>query len=455
MSLDVTQGSVVAVDPDELRAIAARLEQVVAAADWAVGCARRSESLQAQLPLDRAVFWTGAGAGRDSCLAVYDEATELVAALRLAGDTYEAMELQTLLTMHGDGARTADGGSARDQLEALAERNPEAWREAVSLHKEWLLGSGRDLADHFDSPGLPGAEAMAGLVLGMIGMRLATGMGRGSEGEPERARRRAGAVPGVSDRVVPMRVERLVRRDTAPAGLAESISRIPNGEVDDGRSGARVRVDRYTMPDGSERFVAYLSGSRGAPWETSEPFGWRQNLALYQGEAELEGYDFALEALERAGATEGAVVDVTGFSQGSMIAQRLATDSAFDVQHVTTIGAPLRVPMGEQVTSLTLAHEDDPVAALADGGSPARLGDDDSLVISRAYEEARTGLLEWDVAAHRVSAYAETAAIFEESGDPRAESVRAYFARLAEAAEVETFFFHAPGADEGARRTEF
>ncbi|MGO3032553.1 MAG: hypothetical protein ACTIH8_04310, partial [Microbacterium gubbeenense] len=234
-------------------------------------------------------------------------------------------------------------------------------------------------------------------------------------------------------------------------GLASSVARIPNGETEAFGEKARVRIDKYAFPTGEERFVVYISGSRGAPWKDGDPFDWGNNVGLYLGEAESEGYDFVLEALERAGAQEGSFVDVNGFSQGTMVAQRIATDSDFRVGHVTTIGAPVRMPVGEDVTSIAIAHDDDPVAALSDGGSPASLGDDDSLLIRRTYDEAATGLREWKVGAHRVSAYEQTARLFEQSGDPRAESVREYYAQLGRASSVESFVYHAPeGGGNGA-----
>jgi len=43
-----------------------------------------------------------------------------------------------------------------------------------------------------------------------------------------------------------------------------------------------------------------------------------------------------------------------------------------------------------------------------------------------------------------VSAYADTARIFEESGDPRGDEVRAYFEELSRATLVESFSYEVP-----------
>lgn len=444
MTLDVTQGSIVAVDPEELRIVAGRIRRACDRVGRALEHIEQSGFLQSQLPVEHAVVWAWPGLAADRCRWFGDGAAELVAELLLAADMYETIELRTLLEMHGAAAVAPGGASARDRLDELRESNPAASARADRLWAAWRVMLGRDLADHWSGAGLPGAAAMAVLLAAVSGLRRTLGMGAGSFGEPGRAKSRAGRVPGSSEGFVPMRESRPFR-GAAPTGLAEAITRIPNSEglwnLDDN---ARVRVDAYTMPTGETRYVVNIAGSSEMPWDTSDPFNWGNNLTLYTGGADSEGYEFVLEALERAGAEPGDIVDATGFSQGAMIAQRLATDSDFTVQNVTTIGAPLRLPLGDDVTSIALAHEDDPVVALADGGSPMRLGSDSSLLIRRPYEKRDTGLLEWDVEAHRVGSYAETARIFEESGDSRAEAVREYYARLGQATSVRSTFFSAP-----------
>ncbi|WP_221584822.1 hypothetical protein [Microbacterium sp. G2-8] len=452
MSIEVTQGSVVQVDPEELRWMAVRVQSAVDSMRRASGHAEQARAWQAMLPREAQVLWTTMGRPGDRILWFVEEGAGLVLALRNAADAYEIVELRTLLAMHGDGAVAPDGGSAAAQLEALAEANPDAARQATRLVLARLALTQLRFADHWrsaetGSPLAPGGGALAGLfLLGIGGFRALNGMGRGSVREPERARERAGLVPGTSDRHVFMS-ERDNGVVAAPRGLSDSLTRIPNFEGPPTDDQERVRVDAYTMRDGERRFVAYVIGSSEFPLDTSDPFSWSKNLGLYMGEAESAGYDFVLEALQRSGAQAGDVVDINGFSQGAMIAQRVATDSDFDVQHVTTIGAPLHVPMGDAVTSVTLAHEDDPVAMLADGGSPVALGGDDSLLIRDAYKPLDEGLAEWDAEAHRVGSYAETAATFEASGDPRAEGVQAYYARLGEAASVQSISYYAPEWD--------
>ena len=445
----MTQGSIIAVDPDELREAAARVEHAAGLAQSALHEVAAADALQRDNPIPELRDMWPCGIGiADSCREFSDDAAALAEGLRLAADTYEVVELRALEAMH-----PGENPHVLRRLDHLVAYHPHSGEMADRLWQGWEALTGDKIVDNWARSGAQAGLVMAVFVDRLVALRAATGMGRGSLGIPERVEARAGRVPGTSDRDVPLERTR-VRERGAPPTLAEAVKRIPSGESQDLSDRARVRIERYRMGDGSERFVAYLSGSRGAPWQKDEPFGWSNNLGLYLGEAESDGYDFVLEALERAGATAGSVVDVNGFSQGSMLAQRLATDSDFDVQRVVTVGSPLHIPMGEGVTSFTLAHDDDPVAALADGGSPMSLGDDDSLVIRRAFDETTEGLGKWAIGAHRVSAYSETARLFEESGDPRVAEVREYFEELSRARLLESYAYEVPSgasssADEG------
>ena len=439
MSIDVTQGSIVAVDPDELRLVATRLENAAYHASSAMAEVSAADALQRDNPIPELHGMWPCGAGiLDECRAMHEEASVLARGLRLAADTYEAVELRTLEAM---GA--ASGPEIARRMDSLYLRFPESSDMADHLWLAWQQLTGTELVANWAASGVQAGLVMGVFVTQLVRARTDAGLGRGSLGVPDRVAARAGRVPGTSDRYVPMTAARVPER-AAPSTLAGSLARIPSGESADYSERARVRIEKYRMSDGSEKFVAYLSGSREMPWQTADPFSWANNVGLYLGEPHSDGYDFVLEALQRAGAEAGSVVDVNGFSQGSMLAQRLATDSDFDVQRVTTVGAPLRIPMGDEVTSLTLAHDDDPVAALSDGGSPMRLGNVDSLLITRTFDDQSEGLEKWSVNAHRVSAYAETARIFEESGDPRGAEVRAYFDELSRATLVEAFAYEVP-----------
>jgi hypothetical protein len=427
------------VDPDELRLAATRIDSAAYHASSAMAEVSAADALQRDHPIPELHGMWPCGVGiLAECRTVYDEAKALSQGLRLAADTYEIIELRTLVAMGAEESPTI-----LRRMESLYLRLPEPKRLADHLWLAWEELTGSKLVDNWGRSGAQAGLVMSVFVNQIVKLRTESGLGRGALGEPARAAARQESVPGTSDRFVPMTKVPL-RETKAPATLADSLRRTPSGESDDLSDRARVRIEKYRMQDGSERFVAYLSGSREQPWKTDDPFSWANNVGLYVGAPDSDGYDFVLEALERAGAEAGSVVDVTAFSQGGMLAQRLATDSDFEVQRVTTLGAPLRIPMGDDVTSLTLAHDDDPVAALSDGGSPMRLGGDDSLLITRTFDDTTTGLEKWSANAHRVSAYSETARLFEEAGDPRGAGVREYFDELSRATLLESFAYEVP-----------
>jgi hypothetical protein len=419
MSIDVAQGSIVAVDPDELRLAATRIDSAAYHASSAMAEVSAADALQRDHPIPELHGMWPCGVGiLAECRTVYDEAKALSQGLRLAADTYEIIELRTLVAMGAEESPTI-----LRRMESLYLRLPEPKRLADHLWLAWEELTGSKLVDNWGRSGAQAGLVMSVFVNQIVKLRTESGLGRGALGEPARAAARQESVPGTSDRFVPMTKVPL-RETKAPATLADSLRRTPSGESDDLSDRARVRIEKYRMQDGSERFVAYLSGSREQPWKTDDPFSWANNVGLYVGAPDSDGYDFVLEALERAGAEAGSVVDVTAFSQGGMLAQRLATDS--------------------DVTSLTLAHDDDPVAALSDGGSPMRLGGDDSLLITRTFDDTTTGLEKWSANAHRVSAYSETARLFEEAGDPRGAGVREYFDELSRATLLESFAYEVP-----------
>src|SRR5699024_4324709 len=150
-------------------------------------------------------------------------------------------------------------------LDDLVERNPMAGQQADHLWQAWRATAGDDLAESWEGAWPAGGGVMAMLLVGMRALRGRLGMGPGSLDEPRRADTRAARVPGVSDRVVPMTSTTIGGSGaSAPAGLADAIARIPSSESPEWGDQARVRVDRFEMPDGDERFSVYISGSREA-----------------------------------------------------------------------------------------------------------------------------------------------------------------------------------------------
>ena len=92
--------------------------------------------------------------------------------------------------------------------------------------------------------------------------------------------------------------------------------------------------------------------------------------------------------------------------------------------------------VGSDTLSVTLRHTDDPVAGLAGGGHAAAVGAPGSFVAERVFDPD-VGTAEPRLPAHRLNAYAETAALVDASTDPRVDALRDVFAELARAESVE------------------
>ncbi|BDV32363.1 hypothetical protein [Microbacterium terricola] len=220
---------------------------------------------------------------------------------------------------------------------------------------------------------------------------------------------------------------------TAPRDLADAASRIPADR-------ARVRVERYTMPDGARQFAVYISGTRSmAVRGGTEAFDMASNLQLYRG-VRSASYSAAAEALHRAGARRGDVVHIAGHSQGAMVGSRLALEGGFAAKTLITLGSPVEADLDDRTLSVALRHRDDPVAALAGGGHADPVGAPGSIVAERT---AVPGDVVLDLDAHSAAAYAETAALLDASPDPRMEAVRQLFDELDHAASIDVFEYAA------------
>ena len=121
---------------------------------------------------------------------------------------------------------------------------------------------------------------------------------------------------------------------TAPTSLADAAARIPAGGE------ARIRVERYTMSDGSRQFAVYVAGTQTVAPQTREPFDMDSNVELYTGERSAS-YEATLAALEQAGAEPGDVVHAFGHSQGAMVVAHLALEGGFDDATLVSFGSPV------------------------------------------------------------------------------------------------------------------
>ena len=223
----------------------------------------------------------------------------------------------------------------------------------------------------------------------------------------------------------------------APEGLAAAAARVPGSDKD------RVRVERYTMADGSRQFAVYVAGTQAVGASGTEAWDLGSNLGLYGGEASAS-YQATVEALRQAGVGPKDPVHAFGYSQGGMVASRLALEEGFTVSTLVTFGSPVEADVGADTLSVVLRHTDDPVAALAGEGFAAGVGVPGSFVAER-HGDPVGGIADVvnPIRAHRLDAYAETAGMLDASTDPRMDAVRGVFAGLATAASVNVTVFGA------------
>jgi hypothetical protein len=440
--LEIRSGGVVAVDTASLRAAADRLEACGVELEVVAGLLRRTTQRVEAIPRIELVGAVGRAArlsAQSSALAVTPPA--ISDRLRTMAAVFETIELRAeraAAVASGDSAALA-GIDAR--LADLRAQQPSSdwgatwdslWRMAT-----WSLG----LTGQF---GMDAASLGSGvlLTLGGAAWGIAAPARLAGRGTIEPDSRLGGTVQPVQLRVV-----RAPGHTTAqaPATLAAVAARIPAGD-------ARVRVERYTMADGSRQFAVYVRGTTSG--DDSEPFDMESNLQLY-GNEKSASYEAALAALRDAGAQPGDIVHAFGHSQGGMIASRLALEGGFDTRTLVTFGSPVEADVGSETLSVVVRHTDDPVATLAGGGHDDSVGAAGSFVAERSVDPVLTVRDLDPLVAHHMTAYEDTAAMLDASADPRMDAVRAHLAGLEAAASVEVTEYAAsrttsPAASVGA-----
>ncbi|MFT4136067.1 hypothetical protein [Microbacterium sp.] len=433
--LQVSRGGATLVDTESVRQAATGF------AGAAVACARVAGELELLAgalggALGAALTWDDGGiAARARALAVVGdraraEAERLAGGLSAAAAAYERVELEAA---RAAALAAGDEGLARllgGRLAALRLTTPSD-APALPLGGDDFLDRRGDLvAQWAQAPPLAPLGAAA-VEAGIVGLVAVERMGRGTVAASARLH---GAPPAV--RVQPV-AEGADAAAAAPAGLAAAATRVPHtGE-------GRVRVERYTMADGTRQFAVYVAGTRSIGPSATEPWDLSSNVELYSGERSAS-YQATVEALRAAGADSGDTVHAFGYSQGGMIAARLALEGEFSVDTLVTFGSPVTVDVGSGTLSVALRHSDDPVAALVGEGFPAGVGAPGSFVAERLGDPVGGVVDVIDpFRAHRLERYAETAGMLDASADPRMDAVRGVIRSLGEAASVESTEFAA------------
>lgn len=437
--LDIRGGGAVAVDSGTLVEAAVHFGAVARELDDAALEIEQAAALVLEAQRDAPALFDGRA--RDA-LPLSDDLTRLARQIRDAAaradlldhDLRHAAAVYEFVELSAARAAAAAAGNeiARAALDAgmaaLRLSYPDAAVEAEGLAAAHALGWPGDLARQ---AGEAWAWAFGGSAAAAIGVYLvaqsARVLGAGTISRSTRLTINPSAVDvGV------------VRRGSsrAPASLSEAAERIPGG------GDARVRVERYSMPDGTRQFVVYVAGTQSPlGMGGGDPFDALSNLQLYGG-YESASYDAVSAALRTSGAQPGDVIHQVAHSQGAMITAHLAAESDYDTRTLISFGSPVEADLGDGVLSVSVRHTDDPVAALEGGGYAHAVGGSGSFVAEREADPVgRMGDL--GVPAHMMSAYEETARMLDASPDPRMDAVRSMFAELDTATSVEAVDYSA------------
>ncbi len=221
----------------------------------------------------------------------------------------------------------------------------------------------------------------------------------------------------------------------APSGIAARADRIPRPAL--APRGEQIRIDRYRQKDRPDRFEVYIAGTVTFGAEGDEPWDMTSNLA---GVAGLPGgsYRAVREAMADAGITADTPVQLTGYSQGGLVAARIAASGDYEVRGLLTLGAPAgQVEVPSEVPILTLRHSEDIVPAL--GGGDRNPG---ALVVERAVFAGQEVPSDTAVPAHDLDRYTRTAELVDQATSQRLRDRADSFAAFGEgASEVQSVLY--------------
>lgn len=445
----ITSGGAIAVDSSVLRDIAARLRHVARRVGDARDHLVRARGELAGAPdVERRV----GDAGISACIERQDElGRQLDKASEgtvLMADTFEVVELRAEQEARGIGS--PDAAALQARIDELLAR-PGVADSAVWTESRWeseradvpvdqpldrSLGLAGGLVGALNAVFSPFALRGAGMVAsGLLGGKPTETLM--SIGSVEAARRGYGILPfgttlqGAAPRVTVQQISRV--RTAAPVNLTETLSRVPF------HSAGQVAVEKFTMKDGSTRFVTYIDGTRTMKPGTSEPWDMGSNIDMYVQRERAASQQAVLQALEAAGAQPGDQVDLVGYSQGAEIASFVAMDSPYETSTVIVAGDPVQPSLSADQTLVDLRHVGDPVSNLATGGAEGGTGSPGSFEVTREPDRDKNPF-----GPHDFEEYLKTADLAGRSGDQRVSALgRDFFGELIQAEKVERMEFTA------------
>jgi hypothetical protein len=204
----------------------------------------------------------------------------------------------------------------------------------------------------------------------------------------------------------PVSVERVTTSQGlhAPNGTVDRLSRVPEND--------QVRIERYDAPGSPPRYVVYIG-----PTETFSPVATdnREPWDLTSNVSAVAGLDAgslrATElAMHDAGIRDRDEVEFVGFSQGGLIAARLAASDSWNAVGLETFGAPAGgVALPEGLHGMAIRNTDDFIPALAGPQTDHHL----LQVERRAFPPGAPIPSAEPAPAHQRDAYAVTAAVVD------------------------------------------
>ena len=445
--ITITSGGAISVDSAALRDIATKLRDVARRLGDAQDHLARARAELSEAPdVERRV----GDAGIPACIGRLDrlgrQIEQAADGTTMMADTFEVVELRTAQEARGIDSAGAVALQARiDELLALpGVADSVVWtesrwaRERVDRpvdqpldHTLWLAGGLLGVVNTLlVPPALRGAGTAVGGLL--VAKPVETAM---SIGTAEAARRGYGILPygttlqGPAPRVTVQQISRV--RTAAPVNLTETLSRVPYLGV------GQVAIEKYTMKDGSTRFLAYMDGTRTMRAGTSEPWDMGSNIDMYLQRERAASQQAVLQALESAGAAPGDQVDLVGYSQGAEIGSFVAMDSPYETSTVIVAGDPVQPSLSADQTLVDLRHVGDPVSNLATGGADGGTGSPESFEVVREPDRD-----DYPFTPHDFEEYLKTADLAGRSGDPRVSALgRDFFGELVQASQVERMEF--------------
>lgn len=418
----VSGGGTTAVSTDELYATAQALGRLATSAaelqarvrvvdrgismDWLAAARAPRAAAQAELEIDQAVM---------VLIEIEVQARLLAWSLNTAADGYGWVE--SFLGGVGESLLGAGAALAGSIGPSLALSNPVASLGAVTgvgMLAPFAFGPDQNslvtnagAASAVRSVTMASDEALLGAAGVSVPLATALGALGLTSGLSAGAAMRGGSLVGAfTETPVAVAATRTSGGGAPPAGYVERLARIPEAES---MGDPQVRIEKYEMPDGVERFEVYVAGTvTFDPIPTTEPWDMTSNMAGARGEGS-GSYESVRQAMALAGVTAESPVQFTGYSQGGGVVARLAASGEYTTVGLLSFGGPTgQIPIPDTVNAVIVEHRDDIVPAL--GGTQLNR---DALIVERDVFEGREIPADYAVPAHHREYYVETAGLMD------------------------------------------